>query len=171
VSEFLLLTLMSTGRWELCKSYHRVIKWLICSDARSFNLKLFSVVPGLHQPGLRRAKQERIPLFCPLPQQQPSMGGNHQVAHPYWQVPWVSPPVWVQTLLQWVKNTTKRNLKKPEVFPLLIYILMRLLLGEKQEGGANWKHSEGALLISRLLRLLNSTLKTSWTISAGQNSL
>lgn len=59
---------MFTKRDELYKDYHRVIKWLICSDVLSFNLKLCSFVPGLHQPGLRRAKQECLPLFCPLPQ-------------------------------------------------------------------------------------------------------
>lgn len=50
--------------------------------------------------------------------------------------------------------------KTAEVFPLSIDIWMRLLLGGKQERGADLKYSEGALLVSWLLHLLNSTLKT-----------
>lgn len=54
---------------------------------------------GLHQFGQRGAKQLRVSLICPLPQQQPALEWDGQVTDSHRSFQRLPSALWVQTLL------------------------------------------------------------------------
>lgn len=161
---------MSAERCELYKGYHRVIKWLICSDVMSFNLKLFLLFQDCISLGSGEPSRSAYHSFVLYHNNSPRWGEIIKLPIPIDRFRGSH----LRFEFRHCSSECKippREIQKSWGLSVVSLHLDEVVAGWEAGEGAKLKSSEGALLISWLLHLFNSTLKTSWMISAGQNIL